>query len=350
MRRILILIFGIILSFSVTYAGTTGKLAGKVVDANTGEPLVGANVIIEGTYFGASTDADGDYYIINVPVGTYTVVVTYVGYETIKHSGVRIILDQTTKVDFRMRESIAQGEVIEVTAESFKVQKDETSKKITIDKEELQAMPVKDFSDLVAAQAGIVQIESSVQQIAGFEDRGIEEIHVRGGRSGEIGYTIDGMYIVNPFYGHKYSWTQLNDFALEQVDIKTGVFDAEYGGAMSSMINMITRDGGEKFEANLRVQTSNPGRFFDPVNFFKKGSEAPINLFPEPDNKRDYRAISGGFGGPVPFTNKKLRYIVTGHYSRGAYHVYQFDNLTYDPNQPQDSKHNFHLNRLDTIP
>ncbi|MBD3225159.1 MAG: TonB-dependent receptor plug domain-containing protein, partial [Caldithrix sp.] len=219
MKRLLIVVLSVMVSLTAAYAGTTGKIAGKVVDANTGEPLPGANVIVEGTLMGASTDTDGDYYIINVPVGEYTLVVSYIGYRTVKYQGVRVILDQTTKVDFKLEEDIAEGETIVVTAETFKVQKDETSKKITIQAEEIQSMPVQDFSEMVAAQAGVVQIESSVRGISGFEDRGIEEIHVRGGRSGEIGYTIDGMYIVNPFYGSKYSWTQLNDFAIEQVDM-----------------------------------------------------------------------------------------------------------------------------------
>ncbi len=342
--------FALVLIFlSMTFAGTTGKLAGKVFDANTNEPLVGANVIIEGTYYGAATDADGDYYIINIPVGTYTVTVTYVGYETIKKSGVRIVLDQTTKVNFKLREAVAQGEVIEVTAESFKVQKDETAKKITIQAEDIQAMPVQDFSEIVAAQAGVIQIESSVQGIAGFEDRGIEEIHVRGGRSGEIGYTIDGMNIVNPFYGSKYSWTQLNDFAVEQIDIKTGVFDAEYGGAMSSMINIITKDGGEKLSGQIQVNTSNPGNlgamFFDTVN-----PDNRINLTPQKqDLLRDYREIAGGIGGPVPFTNKKLRFIITGHKLGTAFRVYQFDNLVYDTKDPFNPQNDY-VNKLDTIP
>ncbi|MBD3224185.1 MAG: TonB-dependent receptor plug domain-containing protein, partial [Caldithrix sp.] len=338
----------IMVSLTAAYAGTTGKIAGKVVDANTGEPLPGANVIIEGTLLGASTDTDGDYYIINVPVGAYTLVVSYIGYRTVKYQGVRVILDQTTKVDFKLQEDIAEGETIVVTAETFKVQKDETSKKITIQAEEIQSMPVQDFSEMVAAQAGVVQIESSVRGIAGFEDRGIEEIHVRGGRSGEIGYTIDGMYIVNPFYGSKYSWTQLNDFAIEQVDMKTGVFDAEYGGAMSSMINMITRDGGVNYEGNIRIRSSNPANLARLFHNEVSPDEGPKLTFQEQDYLRDSREIAGGFGGPVPFTNKKVRFILTGHKEETAYNVFEFDKLTYNTDNEDDPQNDF-LNELDTI-
>ncbi len=349
MNRFIIGFLTILISASLIFAGTSGKIAGQVVDANTKEPLVGANVIVEGTYLGASTDVDGDYYIINVPVGTHTLVVSYIGYKTVKYPGVKVILDQTTPVNFELTEDIAEGEAIVVTADAFKVQKDETTKKITIQKEDIQAMPVQDLSAMIAAQAGVIQIESSVQQIAGFEDRGIEEIHVRGGRSGEIGYTIDGMYITNPFYGHRYKYTELNQFAIEQMDIKTGVFDAEYGGAMSSMINIITRDGGDKLEGNLRIQNSNPGRLLDPWNYFSTVKDAPADLAPEQDVLRDHREISGGFGGPVPFTNKRMRFIVTGHKMNRAFRVYEFDDRTFNPDEPQDSQNNDFLNQLDTL-
>lgn len=349
MERLIIIITALLFTISTIIAGTTGKIAGRVFDARTKEPLAGANVYLDGTNIGASTDTDGEFYMINVPVGTYTIVAVYVGYKKIEHKGVRVILDQTTVVNFPMTEEIVEGETIVVTATPFKVQKDETTKKITIQADEIQSMPVQDFSDLVVAQAGVIQIESSVQGIAGFEDRGIEEIHVRGGRSGEIGYTIDGTYIVNPFYGSKYSWTELNDFAVEQVDMKTGVFDAEYGGALSSMINIITRDGGEKYEGNLRFYTSNPANLMNLHEFTVK-PESRLRLSPlKQDYLRDYREVTGGFGGPVPFTNKKLRFIITGSRLASAYRVYEFDYITYDKTQDQFSEHNRYLNKLDTI-
>ena len=331
MNRIFCSFFLLFITISGARAGTTGKLAGTILDKNSKEPLVGANVVIEGTFFGGTTDADGDFYIINIPVGSYNVIVSYVGYQTLRYEGVKIILDQTTKLDFQLGEEITEGETIEVTAETFKVQKDETVKKITIDKDDIQSMPVRDFSEMIAAQAGVIRIESSVRGIAGFEDRGIEEIHVRGGRIGEIGYTIDGMYIVNPFYGSKYSNTELNDFAIEQVDIKTGVFDAEYGGAMSQMVNVITRDGGEKIEGSLRIQSSNLtnlGNMFELNNDFSNTRLA----IQKQDYLRDFREISGGIGGPVPFTKNKVKFIVSGHSDNSAYNVFEFDQITHQTN------------------
>ncbi len=345
MKRMVSAFLFCFLLYNLASAGTTGKIAGRVIDAVTKEPLAGANIILEGTTIGSSTDVEGEYYIINVPIGTYTISISYIGYGSVKHEGVRVILDQTTKVNIQLTEDIEEGETIVVEAEHFKVQKDETTKKITIQAEDIQAMPIQDFSELVAAQAGVVQIESSVQGIAGFEDRGIEEIHVRGGRSGEIGYTIDGIYIVNPFYGAKYTGTELNNFAVEQVVFKTGVFDAEYGGAMSSMINYITRDGGDKIEGNLNVMASNPGRILNPFTLFSTEEEAVADLGFDQDVQRDYREISGGLGGPVPFTGNKVKFITTGHNRRTAYRVYEFDDRTYDP----EDEDTHTLNQLDTI-
>ncbi len=298
-------------AFSVM-AGTTGKIAGTVRDAQTGEPLIGANVVLKGTGMGAATDMDGYFYIINVPIGEYTVEVSMIGYQTVVHPGVKVYLDQTTKLDFKLRPEAIQGEVIEVVAEQkLTVEKDVTTKKVIIDREEIKSLPVRDFSDLVAIQAGVIRIEGSLKGIPGFEDRGIEEVHVRGGRAAEIGYMVDGMYIENPIYGGRYKGIQLNKFAYEQVDMKTGVFNAEYGDAMSAIFNVVTRSGTDKYEGNINLETSALGF--------------------EPDRLREYGRVSGAFGGPVPFTNKHVKFIMSGRRTTRKYNVYEFDDIVFDP-------------------
>lgn len=301
----------ILLIFSLrVWAGTTGKIAGSVRDADTGEPLIGANVVIQGTYLGASTDMDGYFYIINIPVGEYTVEVSMIGYQSVIHPGVKVVLDQTTKLEFELREQAIAGEAVVVTAErELEVEKDVTTKKVLIDRKEITNLPVRDFSDLVEAQAGIIRIEGSLKGIPGFEDRGIEEIHVRGGRSAEVGYLIDGMYTENPIYGGRFKGIQLNKYASEQVDIKTGVFNAEYGDAMSSIINVVTRSGGDHWEGNLNLESSQFGF--------------------EPDRLRDYSRISGALGGPL--LGKNVTLMVSGRSTNRKYAVYEFDDQTFDP-------------------
>ncbi|HFE63858.1 MAG TPA: TonB-dependent receptor, partial [Caldithrix sp.] len=293
-------------------AGTTGKIAGSVRDANTGEPLIGANVILKGTYLGASTDVDGYFFIINVPVGEYTLEISMIGYQTVIYPKVRVMLDQTTKLDFKLKEQAIKGEAVVVIAEQeVKVEKDVTTKKVIIDRKEINSLPVRDFSDLVEAQAGIIRIEGSLKGIPGFEDRGIEEIHVRGGRTAEVAYLVDGMYTENPIYGGRYKGIQLNKYAQEQVDIKTGVFNAEYGDAMSSIINIVSRTASDHYEGNLNVESSAFGF--------------------EPDRLRNYSRFSGAIGGPIPFLGKNVTLMLSGRRTDRKYNVYEFDDLVFDP-------------------
>src|SRR3989304_2818793 len=114
-------------SAGILYAGTTGKVAGRVTDAATGEPLIGANVVIKGTIMGAATDIDGNYAILNVPPGVYTVVVSLIGYRSVEFENVRVSIDLTTTVDGALQESAVEVGAIVVTAERPLVTKDMTS-------------------------------------------------------------------------------------------------------------------------------------------------------------------------------------------------------------------------------
>jgi hypothetical protein len=99
------------------FAGTTGKITGTVTDANTGEPLIGATVIVVGTKLGAKTDFDGNYVILNVPPGTYEVRATYVGYQPKVLKGIKVSVDLTSRADFKMGTEEIQAAEVVVTAE-----------------------------------------------------------------------------------------------------------------------------------------------------------------------------------------------------------------------------------------
>ena len=137
-------------------AGTTGKIAGKITDRATNEPLVGANVILVGTSFGASVGADGSYVILNLPPGTYTVRVTMIGYTSKAINGSRVMVDQTTTLDVALdASSVLLGEVV-VQAERPMIQKDMTSTSYIVTNEQMQVLPVKDFIEVLNMQAGII--------------------------------------------------------------------------------------------------------------------------------------------------------------------------------------------------
>lgn len=240
----------------VVQAGITGKLAGRITDALTGEPLIAATVMIEGTKLGASTDFDGRFIILNVPPGVFSVKVTYVGYEHLTVSGVKIVVDQTTTLDFKLKPVSMTTEEVVVTANTPLIQKDLTSSISVVGRDEIELLPVGNFTDLLSLQAGVVGSGSN--------------LHIRGGRSNEVAYMIDGMYVTDPLLGGLA--TNINNDAIQEMSLLSGTFNAEYGNALSGIVNIVTRDGSDKFSGKLEMRTSNFG-----IERYSKLNEIRIN-------------------------------------------------------------------------
>jgi outer membrane receptor protein involved in Fe transport len=276
MRKVFKLIFILAVFFVYTaYAGETGKIAGRVIDANTKEPLVGVNVVVEGTELGAATDATGHYLIINVPVGTYDVTASYVGYEPVRVKGVKVIVDQTTYVDFQLKPTVIEiQKPVEVTAERPMIIKTAVQTTRIAGEEELKKLPLTVVTQLVNLQAGVVTH-------GGFA-------HVRGGRYDEVLTLVDGISAVDPFY--QIAYHRPPSAAVSEVSIITGGFDAEYGEAMSGVVQIIKKEGGEKHSGVLRYTSDDflPSRALDfGYNFYQFSLSGP--LF----SKRFRYAISG---------------------------------------------------------
>ena len=209
MRKILLLI---LLAPFIIYSGTTGKLAGTIKDAQTGEPLVGANVIIEGTNFGAATNVNGEYVILNISPGKYNVKFSFIGYETTIMQDVSITVDQTTSSDTLNPQTIMVDEVI-VTARTPLIQKDVTSSISVITREEIESLPVATFTELLSLQAGVTGSGS--------------DLHVRGGRSNEVAYMMDGTLGDDPLLGGLA--TKINNDAIQEMSLLSGTFNADMG-------------------------------------------------------------------------------------------------------------------------
>jgi len=130
-------------------AGTTGKIVGTVKDANTGEALAGVNVIIDGTSMGAATDLDGTYYIIGIPPGEYTLIAMYISYRETMVAEVNVNIDKTTVIDYDLQpETLELSESIQVIAERPLIKKDLTSTESTVGREQIEALPVQDLSEM----------------------------------------------------------------------------------------------------------------------------------------------------------------------------------------------------------
>jgi hypothetical protein len=122
-KKLKTLLLTLVLLQAVVFAGTTGKIAGKVLDAKTKDPLIGASVFIEGTSMGAAADVDGNYFVINIPPGNYNIKASTIGYASVEIKNVRVSVDQTTRLDIEMGEQSVQIQTVEVTASRPMVQK-----------------------------------------------------------------------------------------------------------------------------------------------------------------------------------------------------------------------------------
>ncbi len=220
---------------SSAWAQTTGKIAGKITDAQ-GLPLPGANVIIEGTTRGGSSDVKGDYFILNVSPGSYTLIFSIIGYETVRVTDVRVQVDRTTTIDMVMKEANLMFDEVVVSAEASMITRDQTSASAKITGDELRVLPTDSFLKTVTLQAGV--------------NRGAGgTIHIRGGRSTEIKYYVDGVAVTNPFSNGLA--VPVQNESIQEIEVISGTFNAEYGQANSGIINIVTKDGGDKLAATF---------------------------------------------------------------------------------------------------
>lgn len=220
-------------------AQTVGKLAGTVTDAVTNEPLPGANVEIVGERLGAATDLDGVYFILNIPPGKYELQASMIGYKTMKVLDVIVNAGRTTNIDFKLAVEAIEGEEVVVVAERPDVERDKTSTSAIVRFDDVQMLPgVRDIGDVLNLTADVV------------------DGHFRGGREGEEYYTLQGMGIVNPLDNSSAFLPIMS--GVEEVEVITSGFGAQYGNAQSGVVNISMKEGGRdtwdiRFEARTRV-------------------------------------------------------------------------------------------------
>ncbi|MCX6151241.1 MAG: TonB-dependent receptor [Ignavibacteriales bacterium] len=274
----------------ITYAGTTGKLSGKILDENK-EPVVGANIIIEGTYLGAAADIDGYYYINNIPPGEYRAIVTAVGFQKTIVENVVIKIDLTTKLDVSLNStSVTMKQEVIVRAERPLVQKDLTSTSVTISASDIKMMPVESVGQIVNLQAGVM------------------DGHFRGGRSNEVSYLVDGVSVTDAFDNSFV--LQVENSSIRQMEVISGTFNAEYGQAMSGIVNIVTQDGSQKFEGSVNGYVGNyVTSHTDLFQNLDKVARVPT------------KNLQFSFSGPVqPVSN--LFFFLTGRYYENEGYLY----------------------------
>ncbi len=259
--RILILIVTLLFSAEI-FASGSGKIAGKVTDKETGEPLIGVNIVLVGTTLGAASGNDGNYYIIGVSPDTYTLKVSMIGYHTVTVKNVVVRADLTTQIDVQLEPTSIQTPTVVVTAHQKIIQKDVTNTERTITREDIKNVPgLQSTADIFKLQGGTV-ISTAPQLVPlgdtqiQVRDQSVKDIHIRGGRGGEILFLVDGMPVTHPLYGGR-SVLDLDVNSVQQVQLLTGAFNAEYGEAQSGVVNITTRTGSDKHIGGFEYQNDN---------------------------------------------------------------------------------------------
>ncbi|HMN25562.1 MAG TPA: TonB-dependent receptor [Ignavibacteriaceae bacterium] len=235
----------ILINSLLIYSQSVGNLTGTIKDAETGEALPGVNVIIKGTYYGAATDINGKFKINNISVGSYNVDISLIGYKTVQYTGIQIEADKTKELTVKLEETVLTlGQDVVVIGEKPLMDVEETQSRRTITKEDLDVAVIENIADIVTQQSGVVKSDNA--------------IHIRGGRSYENAFLLDGVSVQDPLAGTGFG-LQLSANAIEEVEVITGGFNAEFGQATSGIVNVKTREGGERYSGSVTYKRDNLG-------------------------------------------------------------------------------------------
>lgn len=269
-------------------AQSTGKISGKVTDT-LGEPIPFANVFIAELNQGAAADVNGDYTILNVKPGLYTITASVVGYQKVTVEDVRVNVDFTTNLNFQLTIGAVDLPAVIVQGERNPlIRQDLTNPTIAITDEQIRELPVDQISDVIRLQAGVVQADDG-------------SLHIRGGFGNEIAYTINGVSVNDPYGNQRSVGVATN--AVQEVSVSTGTFAAQYGNALSGVVNYVTKEGGEKYTFSIRGYGG---------DFITNRTE----LYTDKLELENYDflnrgRVEGTVGGPFPFL-KGARFYLSG--------------------------------------
>ncbi|MBN2102864.1 TonB-dependent receptor [bacterium] len=238
------------------WSGVTGKIAGVVLDKETGDPLAGANVVVAGTGLGSAANLNGQYTILHVPPGLHELQVSVIGYAKVTVTDIRVRIDQTARVNVNMEMEALEGETVTVIAEKSIIKEDVATSVVAVTAQEVEVLPVANVQSVVGLQAGI--------------QNGLE---IRGGGTDEALLLLDGVTLRDPRNNKPVSSVALS--AVQEISIERGGFNAEYGQVRSGIVNVITKEGSAKaHHGSVELRMSPPGKKhfgispFDPNSFY----------------------------------------------------------------------------------
>tara|TARA_A100001011_G_scaffold63864_1_gene64359 strand:+ start:58 stop:2748 length:2691 start_codon:yes stop_codon:yes gene_type:complete len=281
-------------------SASTGKISGKITDKDSGDPMIGVNVLIKEIGTGSVSDNEGEYTISNIPPGMYTVEATYIGYSKFILKEIQINQGRTSYQNISLTSEAIEAKEVVVTADRPMVHKDLTASQRITTAKEIADLPVESFIGVLVNQAG-------VNQGAGGE------IHIRGGRYNEVGYYIDGVSVSNPFFTNSLA-VNISNKSLQEMRVVSGAFNAEYGNAMSGIVNIELKEGdAKKTSGSLSMYSgdylTNNEQIFENINQFDPISNT---------------IIDAGLNGPLSLISPegKLTYNVSTRYSNQGGYLY----------------------------
>lgn len=295
-KKILSVFFLIICFSSFTFSGTTGKLTGTVIDEATNEPLPFVNITIEGTMLGAASDIDGKYVILNIPPGTYRVKFQSIGYQPVVVSDIKISIDLTTEQNISLKPTTVEMDAIVVEGKQEAIKKDVTSSEARVSADDIKNLPVSEINDVLQLQSGVTKDAGG-----GF--------HIRGGRSSEIAYWVNGVSITDAYDNSR--GIDIDNSSVQEVQVISGTFNAEYGQALSGIVNTVTKEGQEKYNGNIKIYSSDYVSNFT-SHFYGIDQYNPFANY----------NFQGSLSGPVPFTSNRLRFFANARYNYDDGYIY----------------------------
>ncbi|RMF06814.1 MAG: TonB-dependent receptor [Candidatus Neomarinimicrobiota bacterium] len=274
--------FFLVFLLSGLQAGVTGKIAGSVTDAQTGEPLIGANVQVMGLYLGAATDPDGRYTILSVPPGTYDLMVTMIGYKDTKITDVRVEIDLTTQIDVRMEVEVLEGESVTVVAQKSVVKVDVAASQTSVTSDDIRELPFTTLESVIGLKAGVSS-----------------SLSIRGGGADQTMFMLDGMVLRDERNNQPITGIPLS--AVKEVSLQTGGFNAEYHNVRSGVVNVVAKEGDpDHYSATVSYKVSPPApkhfgkSVYDPTSYW---------LLPYLDDSVAWTGTENGYWDP--FTSRQ---------------------------------------------
>lgn len=278
---------------NVVLAGTSGKIAGKVTDADTGEPLIGANIMIQGTTIGAASDVDGDYFFINISPGTYELKVSMLSYTQKIITNIVVNSDRTTMLNIELTSESISTEQVVVVAQKPVVRADLTASIVEVSAKQIEVMTHINVQSMLKQQRGVIISANQLGKAGNFYfNTPSDGLHIRGGRENETLFTLDGMVVNDPVWGgSEFIQNSAGDY-IDEFSTLAGTFNAEYGNAMSGVINVVTKDGSdEKYHGTINMYTD----VFGVEEYDQNTAQGVFSI-----------------GGPIPLTKNTLTFMVYG--------------------------------------